>query len=90
MGQGGNRDIRILLPVPHPQSAQGEGGYDAKGDSCVCYVCQSNMKRGKGACRTPRLSARRFEEMVAGQIRSIVLTEGNIRDFVRLVNEEIE
>ena len=43
-----------------------------------------------GACRTPRLSARRFEEMVAGQTWSIVLTEGNIRDFVRLVNEEIE
>ena len=48
------------------------------------------MKRGTGACRAPRLNARRFEEMVVGQIRSNILTEGNIRDLVRLVDEEME
>ncbi len=48
------------------------------------------MKRGSGACDAPRLNARRFEELVVGQIRSNILTEGNIRDLVRLVDEEMD
>ena len=48
------------------------------------------MKRGTGACRVPRLNARRFEEMVVGQIRSNILTEGDIRDLVRLVDEKMD
>lgn len=28
------------------------------------------MKRGQGACKTPRLNARRFEELVVGKVRS--------------------
>ncbi len=55
-------------------------GQDAKSGQFSYYVCQSIMKRGKDACDTPRLNARRFEEMVVGKIRSNILTEGNIRD----------
>ena len=39
-------------------------GQDAKSGQFSYYVCQSIMKRGKDACKTPRLNARRFEEMV--------------------------
>ena len=66
------------------------GGHDAKSGRFSYYVCQSIMKRGKGACKTPRLNARRFEKLVVGQIRSNILTEGNIRDLVRLVDEEMD
>ncbi len=48
------------------------------------------MKRGSGACDAPRLNARRFEEMVVGKICSNVLTEGNIRALVKVVDEEMD
>ena len=48
------------------------------------------MKRGTRACDAPRLNARRFEEMVVGNIRSNVLTEGNIRALVKVVDEQMD
>ena len=65
-------------------------GQDAKSGKFSYYVCQSVMKRGKDACETPRLNARRFEEMVVGKIRENVLTESNIRALVKLVDEEMD
>ena len=65
-------------------------GQDAKSGRFAYYVCQSIMKRGKNACETPRLNARRFEELVVGKIRENILTESNIRDLVRLVDEEMD
>ena len=65
-------------------------GQDAKSGQFSCYVCQSIMKRGKDACETPRLNARRFEELVIGKIRSNVLTEGNIRALVKVVDEQMD
>ena len=54
------------------------------------YVCQSNIKLGKDACKTPTLNARHFEEMVVNKIRSNILTEGSIRDLVKVVDEEMD
>ena len=65
-------------------------GQDAKSGQFSYYVCQSIMKRGKNACKTPRLNARRFEEMVVGKIRSNVLTDGNIRALVKVVDEQMD
>ncbi len=65
-------------------------GQDSKGGKFAYYVCQSLMKRGSGACDCPRLNARRFEEVVVGKIRENVLTESNIRELVRLVDEEMD
>ena len=47
-----------------------------------------DMKHGKDACETPRLNARRFEELVVGKIRSNVLTDSNIRALVKVVDEQ--
>ena len=47
------------------------------------------MKRGKDACDTPRLNARRFEELVVEKIRSNILTEGSITELVKVVDEEM-
>ena len=65
-------------------------GQDSKSGQFSYYVCQSLMKRGSGACDAPRLNARRFEEMVVEKIRSNILTEGNIRELVKLVDEEMD
>ena len=53
------------------------------------YVCQSNIKLGKDACKTPTLNARRFEELVVAKIRSDILTEGNISELFKVVDEEM-
>ena len=65
-------------------------GQDAKSGQFSYYVCQSIMKHGKDACETPRLNARRFEELVVGKIRSNVLTDGNIRGLVKVVDEQMD
>ena len=65
-------------------------GKDAKSGQFAYYVCQSIMKRGKNACVTPRLNARRFEEMIVEKIRSSILTDGSIAELVRAVDEEMD
>ena len=47
------------------------------------------MKRRSGTCDSPRLNIRRFEELVVGQIRPNILTEGNIRELAKVVDEEM-
>ena len=65
-------------------------GQDAKSGQFAYYVCRSIMKRGKDACDTPRLNARRFEELVVDKIRSNILTEGSITELVKVVDEEMD
>ena len=65
-------------------------GQDAKSGQFSYYVCQSIMKHGKDACDSPRLNARRFEELVIDKIRSNVLTDGNIRALVKVVDEQMD
>ena len=65
-------------------------GQDSKSGQFSNYVCQSLMKRGSGACQAPRLNAKRFEAIIVSQLRESILTEGNIRDLVRLVDEEMD
>jgi len=65
-------------------------GQDAKSGQFSYYVCQSIMKHGKDACETPRLNARRFEELVVSKIRSNVLTDSNIRGLLKVVDEQTD
>ncbi len=65
-------------------------GQYSKSGQFPYYVCQSLMKRGKEACKTPRLAARRFEEMVVSKIRSNILTDSNIRALVKVVDEQMD
>ena len=65
-------------------------GQDAKSGQFAYYVCQSLIKRGSGACDSPRLNARRFEELVVGKIRSNILTKKNITELVKAVDEEMD
>ena len=65
-------------------------GQDAKSGQFAYYVCQSKMRRGKDACKTPRLNARRFEEMIVEKIRSNILTDERITELVKAVDEEMD
>ena len=45
-------------------------GHGAKSGRFHYYVCQSLIKRGSGSCDSPRLNARRFEQLIVDRIRS--------------------
>ena len=63
---------------------------EAKSGKYSYYVCHSLLKKGKGICKTPRLNSKRFEKLMIDQIRANILTESNIRDLVRLMDEEMD
>jgi len=55
-----------------------------------CPVCGTLLKHSDGTCTTPYLNARKFEKLVIEKIKERILTEDNLRDLVRLVNEEMD
>ena len=63
---------------------------EAKSGKYTYYVCQSLLKKGSGSCVTPRLNAKGFEEIVISSIRDNILTESNIRNLVKLLDEEMD
>ena len=63
---------------------------EAKSGRYTYYVCQSVLKRGSGACKTPRLNAKNLESLIVGVIRECILTESNIRDLVKLLDVELD
>ena len=65
-------------------------GQDAKGGRFHYYVCQSLIKRGKDACETPRLNARRFEHLIVGRIRSRILAKDGNDDMTTVVVRELD
>ena len=65
-------------------------GRYAQNGKYAYYVCPSNIKIAKDACETPSINARRFEELVVNKIRANILTEGNIRALVKVVDEEMD
>ena len=63
---------------------------EAKSGKYSYYICHSLHKRGKGTCNTPRLNARKFEKIIVDELRANILTESNIRDLVKIVDEEMD
>ncbi len=63
---------------------------EAKSGRYTYYVCQSLLKRGKAVCRTPRLNAKKIEKIIIDELRTNILTESNIRDLVKLLDEEMD
>ncbi len=69
---------------------QSFGGQAAKSGQFAYYVCGTLLKRGTGTCDAPYFNASRLEEMVVGKIKERILTEENLRELVRIVNEEMD
>lgn len=65
-------------------------GQEAKGGRFAYYVCGTLLKKGAGTCNAPYLNSRKFEGIVLDKIKERVLTEENLRELVRLVNEEMD
>ena len=46
--------------------------------------------KGSETCETPRLNARILERTIIEQLRRHILTESNIRDLAKMVDEEMD
>ena len=63
---------------------------EAKSGKYTYYVCQSILKTGSGSCETPRINAKTFGETIVRNLRENILTEGNIRGLVNILDEEMD
>jgi site-specific DNA recombinase len=65
-------------------------GQEAKGGKFSYYVCGTLLKKGAGSCDAGYLNSRKFEELVINKIKEHILTEKNLRELARQVNEEMD
>ncbi|MFC1994721.1 recombinase family protein [Chloroflexota bacterium] len=63
---------------------------EAKSGQFSYYICNTLLKQGAGTCQAPYLNSRKFEKVVIDKIKERILTEENLHELVRLVNEEID
>jgi hypothetical protein len=54
------------------------------------YVCGTLLKKGAGSCEARYLNSKRFEGVVINKIKEHILTEENLKELVRMVNEEMD
>ena len=65
-------------------------GQDAKGGQFTYYVCGTLLKKGAKSCPSQYLNSQKFESIVTEKIKGIILTTENIKELVRLANEELD
>ena len=63
-------------------------GATAKSGRYHYYKCGNHFKRGKEACPAPSVSKNKIEGFVVDRLKEVVLTDKNLADLVRMVNEE--
>ena len=65
-------------------------GQEAKSGRFAYYVCGTLIRQGAKTCSARYVNASRLEEIVLNKIKESVLTDENLEELVRLVNEELE
>jgi len=65
-------------------------GQDAKGGKFTYYVCGTLLKKGSGSCPSRYVNSQKFERLVIDKIKEHILTEENLSELVRMVNEEMD
>ncbi len=64
-------------------------GHAVKSGKFFYYMCGNARKRGRGLCTTPLLPKDRREKFVIDRLKRFILTEENLEDLVRLINEDL-
>jgi site-specific DNA recombinase len=65
-------------------------GHDAKNGQFTYYVCGTLLKKGTGSCPARYINGKEFERAVINEIKEQILTEENLKELVRQVNEEMD
>ena len=63
---------------------------EAKSGEYSYYQCGTLLKQGAGSCQARYLNSKKFERLVIDKIKERILTEDNLRELVKLVNEEMD
>ncbi len=64
-------------------------GTPAKSSKYFYYACQNTLNRGKKQCDTKMIRREKIEDFIIDRLKLNVLTEKNISELVRIVNEEV-
>jgi site-specific DNA recombinase len=64
-------------------------GCAAKSSRFFYYACHNYCKRGKDVCNAELIKKERIEGFVIHRIKAHLLTEDNLKELVKLTNEEI-
>jgi site-specific DNA recombinase len=65
-------------------------GHDAKSGKFAYYNCGTVLKKGAGACPARPYNAAKLESQVINEIKEHILTQENLSELVKLVNEEMD
>lgn len=65
-------------------------GQEAKSGQFAYYVCGTLLKKGAGSCQAHYLNSQKFENQVVDKIKEHILTEENLKELIRLINEEVD
>ncbi len=64
-------------------------GHSAKSHQYYYYICNRSFKQGKEACNARAPPKEKLERLMTEQLQSRVLTDSNLEELVKLVNEEL-
>ena len=64
-------------------------GSAAKSSRFFYYACQNYCKRGKAVCSAAMINKEKLESFIIERLKTRILTERNLKELVRMVNEEI-
>ncbi len=64
-------------------------GATAKSGRFFYYGCQNYLKKGKQACDSGLVNREKLEQSVVARIKERILTDKNLTDLVKMVNEEL-
>jgi len=65
-------------------------GYAAKSGRNHYYVCGTTYAKGKEICPSKHLPREKLEKYVVEKIKGYLLTDENLTDLVRIINEELD
>ena len=80
----------LLSGVLYCHCGQAMIGRSAKSHQYHYYVCNRGFKQGKDACDARQLPKDKIERVVIEQVKQRILTQENLEELVKLVNEELD
>ena len=64
-------------------------GTTGKSGRFLYYTCNKRFKKGRDACGTRSMNARKLEAFVIDRIKDNILTEENLMELVKITNEQL-
>ena len=80
----------LLSGLLYCSCGRGMIGRSAKSHQYYYYQCNRNFREGKDACNSGLIPKDKIESAVLEQFQKIILTESNLKELVKLVNEDIK